>query len=95
MPVDATAEVLAAARAAGPRREIRRRAADVGSEVAAARHTLQLLRLLLDGGELDEPSRLAGLAAVGGKRHVVSAPAGLLADPRRGARADGVGRRSR
>ena len=60
VPVDATAEVLGAAvrqaATADPPT-----AGDVGSEAAAARHTMQLLRLLLDGGELDEPSRLAGL----------------------------------
>ena len=60
VPVDATADVLGAAVrqavAADPPT-----AADVGSEAAAARHAMQLLRLLLDGGDLDEPSRLAGL----------------------------------
>ena len=60
VPVDGTAEVLAAA--------LRRAidgdppsAADVGREVAASHHTMQLLRLLLDGGDLDEPSLLVGL----------------------------------
>jgi hypothetical protein len=60
VPVDATADILTAAvrqalHADPPS------AADVGDEAAASRHTMQLLRLLLDGGDLDEPSRLAGL----------------------------------
>lgn len=33
----------------------------IAGEVAAAVHSLQLLRLLLDGGEIDEPSSLAAL----------------------------------
>ena len=33
----------------------------VDDEMAAAHHTLELMRLLINNGELDEPSRLAGL----------------------------------
>jgi polysaccharide pyruvyl transferase CsaB len=60
VPVHTTADVLTAA----VQRALESdppTAADVGAEAAAARHTLQLLRLLLDGGDLDEPSQLAGL----------------------------------
>jgi polysaccharide pyruvyl transferase WcaK-like protein len=60
VPVDATAAVLTAA----VQRALENdppSATDVGNETAMARHTLQLLRLLLDGGALDEPSHLAGL----------------------------------
>jgi polysaccharide pyruvyl transferase WcaK-like protein len=60
VPVDATAPVLAAA----VQRALETdppTAIAVGNEAAMARHTLQLLRLLLDGGALDEPSHLAGL----------------------------------
>jgi polysaccharide pyruvyl transferase WcaK-like protein len=60
VPVDASADVLTAA--------VRHAldtdppsVLDVQRETAAARHTLELLRLLLDGGDLDEPHRLAGL----------------------------------
>ena len=45
-------------------------------EAAASRTRMQLLRLLLDDGDLDEPSRLVGAARCRRKRHVVSAPAG-------------------
>jgi polysaccharide pyruvyl transferase WcaK-like protein len=60
VPVHATADVLRAAvqRALDTAPPT---AADVGNEAAAARHTLQLLRLLLDSGDFAEPSGLAGL----------------------------------
>jgi polysaccharide pyruvyl transferase WcaK-like protein len=60
VPVDATAAVLAAALHRALEIDPPS-AADVRNETAMARHTLQLLRLLLDGGALDEPSTLAGL----------------------------------
>jgi polysaccharide pyruvyl transferase CsaB len=60
VPVDGTAAVLGAAvqRALGTDPPT---PADVGNEAAKARHTLQLLCLLLNGGALDEPSHLVGL----------------------------------
>jgi polysaccharide pyruvyl transferase CsaB len=60
VPVHAGAEVFAAAL----ERALESDPPSVGAiagEVVAAEHTLQLLRLLLDGGELDEPSSLAAL----------------------------------
>jgi polysaccharide pyruvyl transferase WcaK-like protein len=60
VPVHATADVHAAALQRALETEPPATAA-VCAEAAAARHTLQLLRLLLDGGDLDEPNALAGL----------------------------------
>jgi polysaccharide pyruvyl transferase WcaK-like protein len=60
VPVDAAAAVITAAIQQALESEPPTAAA-VGNEAAMARHTLQLLRLLLDGGALDEPSHLAGL----------------------------------
>jgi polysaccharide pyruvyl transferase WcaK-like protein len=60
VPVDATTDVLTAAVHQALDTDPPS-ATDVGDEAAAARHTLQLLRLLLDGGDIEEPSRLVGL----------------------------------
>ncbi len=60
VPVHAGAEVLRRRPRPRPRADPPSAAAIAG-EVAAAEHTLQLLRLLLDGGEIDEPSSLAAL----------------------------------
>jgi polysaccharide pyruvyl transferase CsaB len=60
VPAHATAEVLAAA-VARALESAPPSAADIAAEEAAAEHTLRLLRLLLDGGELDEPGRLPAL----------------------------------
>jgi polysaccharide pyruvyl transferase WcaK-like protein len=60
VPVEATATVLEAAIHQALATDLPDPAA-VGEEAEMARHTLQLLRLLLDGGVLDEPSNLAGL----------------------------------
>jgi polysaccharide pyruvyl transferase CsaB len=60
VPVHAGAEVFAAALARALDAEPPSATA-VAGEVAAAEHTMQLLRLLLDRGEIDEPSSLAAL----------------------------------
>jgi polysaccharide pyruvyl transferase WcaK-like protein len=60
VPVHATADVLAAAVARALEADPPS-GADIAGEVAAAAHTLELLRLLLDGGEIDEPGRLPAL----------------------------------
>jgi polysaccharide pyruvyl transferase CsaB len=60
VPVHAGAEVVAASLERALDTDPPSLAA-VAGEVAAAEHTLQLLRLLLDGGEIAEPSSLAAL----------------------------------